>query len=300
MSTPRLSVVVVSFNRPSLLRACLDALTADATTATVEILVVRNRSISDGPGSDPAIAYPMVKFIPATSDMIVPAMRTLGIATSRGEIVALIEDDCVVERGWCDGMVAAHRGQEVAIGGAVEPCPYLRALDWAVYFCEYGRFMRPLPRDAKGALAGNNVSYKREVLVRFADAWKHGFYDALLHWRWRDLGLPMRAEETLVVRNVNSWTVKDVTNVPFHHGRTFAAQRCAHRATLARLVFAVLALFLPLLQVVRIIERAISRKRLVGRVLRALPWILVFTASWSFGESLGYLTGPGSSPSKWR
>lgn len=300
MSTPRLSVVVVSFNHPSLLIPCLDALRADAATSDVEILVVRHVRAAKAHGAHHPNAFPGVRFIAADPDAIVPKMRSMGIETSRGEIIALIEDDCIVERGWCDAVLAAHRTPDIAIGGAVEPGPYRRGLDWGVYFCEYGRFMRPLPRDGKGALAGNNVSYKRDALVRFSDSWTNGFYDVFLHWTWQALGLPMRAEQTLVVRNVNSWSIKHVTSVPFHQGRAFAGQRSASRPMSVRVACSLLALFLPLLKLGRIIRESVSRRRLIGRVIQALPWIVVFTTSWSIGECMGYLSGPGDSPSRWR
>jgi hypothetical protein len=57
---------------------------------------------------------------------------------------------------------------------------------------------------------------------------------------------------------------------------------------------------LPVLKVARIMSDAISRRRLLGRLALALPWIGVFVVSWSAGEVAGCLWGPGNSPSRWR
>jgi GT2 family glycosyltransferase len=299
-SKARLSVVVVSFNLPSLLTSCLEALTASAGASDVEILVVRAAPLLPVDHAQQLNAFPGVRFVTAPGDANVPRMRSIGIEMSRGDIVALIEDDCIVGLGWCEAVIAAHQKPDIAIGGAVEPGPYRRSLDWAVYFCEYARFMLPLAPNDGGALAGNNVSYKRDALLEFPNAWANGLYDVFLHWQWQKLGLPTRSEQTLVVTNVNSWSIRHVTSVPFHHGRAFAGQRCASRPLLTRVAFFLLAFSLPLLKPARIIRESVSRKRLIGRVIQAFPWIVVFTTSWSIGECLGYLSGPGDSPSRWR
>ena len=39
-----------------------------------------------------------------------------------------------------------------------------RLIDWAVYICEYGKFMLPFPAGQAADLPGPNVSYKRAIL----------------------------------------------------------------------------------------------------------------------------------------
>jgi hypothetical protein len=298
---PRLSVNVVSINGEVLLSQCLSALTAQVKPDVVEVLVVADWHRSGGtPNERLKRRFPDVRWIEAPAGCTVPRMRSLAMNASRGEIVALLEDDCVVETGWCDAVLDAHCTTDIAIGGAVEPGPYRRALDWAVYFCEYGRFMLPLPSDGSGALPGNNVAYKRSVLSRLPAVCRDGFYDVPAHWAWQQAGLPMRCVATVVVRNVNSWSLEHVTNSPYHHGRAFAAQRFADVPVWRRAAFGVLALFLPVLKVVRIVRDTFHRRRLVWRLVQALPLIALFTTSWSVGESVGCMFGPGNSPSKWR
>jgi hypothetical protein len=210
-------------------------------------------------------------------------------------LIALTEDDCVVEAGW-SSEAKADIGPAAAVGGAVEPGPYRRALDWAVYFCEYGRFMLPVP----SALSGNNVVYSRQAIAALPEATRGEWHDAFVHAAWQRDSVPTRVNAAMVVRNVNSWSAGHVTSTPFHHGRAYAARRFGARSALARSGIALLTLGLPALKIARIMSDTLSRRRLAGRLALALPWILVFVVSWSAGECAGCLWGPGSSPSRWR
>jgi hypothetical protein len=292
----RLSVVVVAINREGLLSACLDALLRDAEPH-VEVLVVRDRERVPRPAHEDPSSHVGPRWIDAPPDATVPRMRALGIRAARADVVALIEDDCIVSRGWCRGIIEAHRGADVAIGGPVEPGPYRRAADWAVYFHEYGRFMSPMPRGAM--LSGTNVAYKRAAILEALGP-DDALYDVELHRAWARAGRPMSADDRLAVVNVNSWPRSHLTRVPFHHGRAFAAQRFSTLPGGARLGRAVLTLFLPLLQVARMIALIVTRHRHLMRFVQALPAIVVFAASWSAGEIAGCLCGDGGSAARWR
>ncbi len=295
-----LSVVVIAINGPRTLEECLDALVEQSRERGVEILVVMDAAKVES-HRGVRERFPEVRWLDASPLSTVPQMRSLAIAQCRRDIVALLEDDCVVEPGWCDAVIEAHRGHDAAIGGAVEPGRYRRALDWAVYFCEYGRFMRPLRRQPHIALelAGSHVTYKRSMLMQ-ALGGAGGFHDMFVHLAWHESGIPMRTEQTLVVRNVNSWVLKHVTSVPYHHGRAFAGQRFLRRPVWWRAAAGCLALALPALKVARVIRDTIACRRFTGRLVQALPWIVVFMTSWSLGEVVGSFRGPGISPSRWR
>jgi hypothetical protein len=294
---PTLSVVVVSFNPPPLLDRSLSAL---ATQEAVSEIVVVRTGIADAAMAPSRSRAAHAKWIEGNGAAI-PHLRRLGVESSSGDVVALIEDDCLVGDGWADAVLRAHQGAEVAIGGAVEPGAYRRALDWAAYFCDYVRFMLPLPTDRTGALAGNNVSYKREIVPELlAMTRADGLQEVFVHQAWHEQGKPMRADAGIVVRNEHRWSPTDVSSVPFHHGRAFGGRRASAWSTTRRVAFAAAAAALPLLHVARISQRVLSSRRADLPLVRALPWVGVFGVSWAAGECLGYLAGPGNSLEKWR
>jgi glycosyltransferase involved in cell wall biosynthesis len=298
---PVLSIIVVSFNGERLLTRCLESLGIEAGPHDAEILVVAD---GDHPGGRPsdrlASTFSQVRWIDAPGGCTVPRMRALGIAASRGNIVALLEDDCVVQAGWCKAVLGAHRADGGAVGGPVEPGLYRRALDWAVYFCDYGRFMLPLGDGRAFALPGNNLSFTQAAFARLPAEAAHEFFEVFAHDAWQRECVPTRLEPAALVRNVNAWTLAHVTWIPYHHGRAFAGRRVAGQPLWRRARMGLLAAALPALKVSRVVREVVSRRRLIGPMLYALPWIVVLSTCWSLGESVGYLAGPGASPSKWR
>lgn len=305
---PKLSVVVVSFNGPALLDCCLSALEGQAVRHQAELLVVRRRE-DDREGYEALEGrFRHVRWVSAPVGSNVPQMRRQGMVCSRGEIIALLEDDCVATDTWCGELLKAHRGGEAAVGGAIEASQYAKRLDWALYFCEYGRFMRPLRQGDAEALPGTNVSYKRtEIRQLLGDNGSHnddvaadGFYEVLAHQTLRRAGRALKADPDLVVHNVNSWTYSASLKSRFHHGRGFAGMRVTGLPRWRQLAFLGLAVFLPIIQVGRIVTQMITKRRHAWSLGLALPWIVLLSMSWSLGEFVGYLLGPGKSLRLWR
>jgi hypothetical protein len=300
-TSPRLSVVVVSFSAAAILDRCLSALAAHAGASDVEVIAVR--AADSAGGAIVATArqrFPHVTFIEAPEGTTVPHMRARGIEACRGEMVALLEDDCEVQPGWREAALTLAASPHVALAGAVEPGEYVRGLDWAVYFCEYARFMRPVRVSGSPPLPGNNMVCRRAALMQPSTRLADGFLELVAQSRWLEAGLTTGGSDQLLVRNVARWPRRQVTSVPFHHGRAYAAARFADRSAAVRLSFALMTLALPLVKIARLLRETSSRGRLTGQLCAAMPWVLLFTSSWSLGEAVGCLAGAGESAARWR
>lgn len=293
---PKLSIIVVCLNSMQVLKKTLDALAPQVIPDEVEALVVGRWG--DRPDSAALRArYRDLTWIAAPSESTVPQLRTLGMRRCSGDIVALLEDDCVITDAWCRAVLRAHEAPFPAIGGAIAPGAKYSLLDWAIYFCEYGRFMPPLS-GVVSALPGNNVSYKRAILCNSDE--DAGFQDVFFHWRLQQSKIDLIAEPGLVVSNVNHWSLRHVTAVPFHHGRAFAAKRSTGFSRQRRLLYGGLAFALPAIKVARIAREVLGRRRYVQPFIRSLPWTFLFVGLWAGGEGAGYWFGAGDSAGRWR
>lgn len=291
---PKLSVIVVCLNSPDVREKCLTALANQIDPNNTEILVVSRWTNDDRKEGE---RLSSIHWLSAPSESTIPQMRTQGILQSRGEIVALLEDDCVVSSSWLSDVIQAHAGEDKIIGGAIAAEHYHSLLDWAVYFCEYARFMPPFS-GSQSALPGNNVSYKRTALPSLNPA--DGFYEVFFHDQWLRSGGRLLANPNMAVTNINHWTIRHITNIPFHHGRAFAGMRSAQFPLWRKGVYSLLSLALPILKLYRLAVVVYNRRKYRSQFIFSIPFTVLFLVSWSIGEMLGYAAGPGRSAEQWR
>jgi len=291
------SVVVIGYAPADLLARCLAALRAQhAGCPDTEVLVVAHPT-HQGTALAPLKArFPEFEWLDASAEHNVARMRGLGIARSRGPVVALLEGDCLPQSDWLARLTQLT--PSAAVGGAVEPGAFRRALDWAAYFCEFARYMLPLP-PAPTHLPGANVAYRRASLPDPTRLEAEGFYETFVNAAI-GTGAALASDPTLIVRHERTWRAETVLATRFHHGRGFAALRVRGRPARQRLPYLALAMALPPILVARVLGETVRRRRLIGRAVRAMPWIVALSVSWSLGEFAGYLAGPGASLERWR
>lgn len=304
---PTLSVVVVASNGARTLQGCLESLRPRGAGDQTEIIVISRLRAQSPERQQLEAQFPESRWVEVSADATVPRMRLEGLRESRAEVVALLEDDCVAAPDWCASVMRAHRGSEAAVGGVVDPSAYTAALDWALYLSEYVRFMRPVSRAASAVLPGTNVSYKRAALRDIlagvdtaGDGAAPGFYEVFVHSRLLQAGYALKIDPDVVVTNVNSWRAAGALRSRFHHGRGFAAMRVDRSSAVRRVYFLAVAVLLPAVQVARIAKQLLARRRHLDKLILALPWLILLSMSWSAGEFLGYLLGPGDSLRRWR
>jgi N-acetylglucosaminyl-diphospho-decaprenol L-rhamnosyltransferase len=138
MSTPRLSIVIVSFNTRVDLERCLGSISAAPPAVPYEIVVVDNASSDGSPGAVRA-GWPAVTVIEQSSNAGFSAANNVGIRASRGETILLLNSDCVVPPGAIDVLLARLAAHPEA--GAAGP--KLVDGDGRVEL-SFGRMMSPL------------------------------------------------------------------------------------------------------------------------------------------------------------
>ena len=122
---PKVSVVVPVYNAQATIEDCVNSLLEmDFPTSEREIILVDNHSVDD-----------TAKILSRFKDRIqvvhetkrgAAAARNRGVLSARGEIIALTDADCVVERAWLSNLVAPLTEESIGIVGgkilAKRPC----------------------------------------------------------------------------------------------------------------------------------------------------------------------------------
>lgn len=123
MSQELLSVVVLSWNTRDLLRACLEALYADAPCLAREVIVVDNGS-EDGSAEMVAAEFPGARLIRNSQNRLYAEANNQGARVARGRFLCLLNSDTEVRRGALDrmlGFLQDHPGHAAVSPKLVNP-----------------------------------------------------------------------------------------------------------------------------------------------------------------------------------
>jgi hypothetical protein len=245
-------------------------------------------------GVEESSGFRLLRAAPGTP---VPRLRSLGLAASRGEVVALSEDFCVPRRGWAEALLAIHRpGGPLAAGGPVDRGEGSRG-DWALTLAEYGRFFSA-GNGTVADLPGVNVSYRREDLRDLLGGWPEFFEEWFVHAGLRDRSADLHWCPLAVVEDRSRRPFRDAVAGMLRHGRLFGATRVTGRGPGFRAWRLLLAPLAPLPQLTRIV-RAVARTRRRRELLRCAPHLLALLGAFALGEALGVVAGPGRSRERW-
>ena len=291
MTAPALAVVVPSVNGWAHLEGCLAALAAEGRTVPLEVLV------ADRLGEDlrarVRAAFPAVRILPASPDTTIPDLRALAFQAATAPAVAVIEDHVLVPPGWAGRLLQALDAGEDVAGGAVENAATETLVDRAAFLCEYHQLLPPLPAGEVAGLAGNNVVYRRAVLLRAEAAWRAGRWEDHLQAELRRQGVRLIQHPEIVVGHRMPYTVGGYLSQRFLYSRAYAGLRAAGMGGAGRVAYGAAALALPLVLLVRIVRTLLAKGGHGRDVVLGLPLFVLFTAAWGLGEVAGAWFGDG-------
>lgn len=215
-------------------------------------------------------------------------LRARGLAAARGQIVALIEDCGRPRPDFCANVMSAHGGNAAAIGGAIDN-GVDRRLNWAVYFCDFGRYQPPLEAGASDWASDANVSYKRAILESVRSVWEQSFREPAVNGELGARGHRLELGPAVIVdQHRDDLRFGPALRERFVWGRSYAQIRNRTLSGPKRLLYGGLSPILPLILFARMARTAWIRRRRFGKFTGAAPLILLLLASWSLGEGLGY------------
>ena len=279
-SEPTVTVVIGSNAPPESLAACLEAL--EPQRDGVEVLVQEGRPSP----ADLRDRFPWADFALAP-DQLVPEHWRDGIDRASGEIVALTIAPMIPARDWIATIRRLHADHQV-VGGAIEPGPRLRLVDWGEYFCRYSRDMPPFEATGNVELAGDNAAYERSLLEGIAETYRDGFWEPVSHRRLAADGVTLWHDPSLVVRQGRSAGFGAFARQRLAHGRRYGHQRGVHYSRSRNLVGVIAAPLVPVLMTFRVLRQVFGKGRYRGRALLALPVIVAFNVVWAYAEALGH------------
>ena len=114
---PKITVVVVTFNRPIQVKRTIESLIGQSVKP-YEIIVIDDGS---QPKLDLTTNFEGVQFIRLDQEIGLSNSRNLGISTAKGEYVAFIDDDAVASPNWLEEIGKAILTGAEILGGPLVP-----------------------------------------------------------------------------------------------------------------------------------------------------------------------------------
>ena len=299
-AAPDVAVVIPLVNPLPVVTECLEALAAEQAGTVAEVIVVDRCHGSTRESIQKR--FPWVRLISANADQSIPELRAIGVAASHAQIIAMIEDHCVVCPGWLAQIRAVLDSEDATryagVGGPVENAAVGRIVDWAAFLCEYSGAMSPLPTGDAEGVPGNNAAYRRSVLDDIgADAygrlWEHFWQKDIVN-----RGFTFRCQNEMVVSHNREFGFTEYLTQRFHYSRSFAAMRNRRCGPVRRAAHAAASVILPVVLLLRIGREVLRKRRHLDKLVLSLPLLVLFTISWACGELVGGLFGPGKSLAK--
>jgi len=292
-----LSIVIAAWNGVSLLRDCLLSLEKQIEKGGAEVIVVSNFETGI---SESKKRFPFAKHIVLSEKTTVPELRTRGILEARGAIIALLEDLCTFDCKWRGEIEKAHEKPYSIVGGTIENSSGMTALDWAVYFYDYGKYMLPVSSGVTDTLSGMNVSYKRELLDLLRENYENGFFETFIHEELKRREHQLYLMPSAVIFHNKNYGLKRISVQFYHQARSFAARRVGSFPLSIRFSFLLASLTLPILLPARVVLRTVTKKRHFKELIKSAPFLLILMSVWAVGEFCGYLCGEGTSSKEWK
>jgi hypothetical protein len=299
--SPVLSVVVVIVSDTTeapnahLLGDCLEALAKQVDAPPFEVIVPHVVGVA---GLETVQdRHPWVRFLPVP-DVVAhvggrehhDVLRARGLAAARGEIVGLLEDHARPDARWCANVVAAHQQPYAGVGGAIEN-GLDHPLNWAVYYCDFGRYQNPVPAGETPYASDANVTYKRADLERVRPVWEGAFREVVVNGALKSEGRGIALDPRIVVyQHRRGLNLATALRERFVWGRSYAATRRALLTGPKRFIHAALSPLLPAVLLLRMARTSWDRGS-IRSFVKAVHFTILLLVTWSAGEGIGYLLG---------
>lgn len=217
--------------------------------------------------------------------------RAIGLRLAKGEIIAMTEDHATPAPDWIEQILKAHEKPYQIIGGAIEN-GIDSPLNWAWYYCDFGRYGRPFPVGDINYVSDVNVSYKKEALDSVKDVWYEAYRETILHWTMREKGAELVLDENIAVYQQRpKISLLNAFRERIQWGRVFAETRVAVSSISRRFIYAVGSIILPPVLLFRLLRNMKRHQRSFKQIIQTLPFAFLLLIGWSLGELLGYVSG---------
>jgi len=216
-----------------------------------------------------------------------------GIRHAHAPVVALTQDHSFPDISWAELLVTAHKQHWAAVGPKMGNGNPNTTISWADFYMSYGEWAHPASSGAVRHLPGHNSSYKRDILLEYANELECLMEaESILHRRLTSQGYELMLETGTCTLHLNyakwsSWMLKR-----YYQGRQFASTWARSWPWAHRLLYSIASPLIPWIRLSRI-QKHIRRGQGFNFLICLMPALLLGLLAEGVGHMIGYMAGPG-------
>ncbi|HYC21078.1 MAG TPA: glycosyltransferase, partial [Candidatus Bathyarchaeia archaeon] len=227
---PMISVIVCAYNAERTMEPCLHSL-QNLPYPNYEVIVVNDGSTDRTLEIARRYEGGRIRVIDQ-KNMGLSAARNVGIAASRGEIVAFTDSDCVVDPDWLTYLAYKFQAGFVAVGGPNFPPPEDSLVPSAVAVSPGGPTHVLLNDDVAEHIPGCNMAFRKSALEEingFDALFSAAGDDVDLCWRLQNAGYAIGFSPAAMVWHFRRNTVRAYLKQQMGYGKAEALLFSKHQ-----------------------------------------------------------------------
>lgn len=282
------TVAVVSICGASHLIRCLDAIAAQQDAPPFDVVVVYDPHLTDIPPLRER--YPHVRMVANEGQRTPLELASRAIQEATGDVILLTEDHCEPSPDWVRRLCEAQMPGRAAAGGVVETPIDVSPVDWAFYFADFYRYLKPVSAGPSATLTVCNVAYRRAHLERIRPLWHTVFHETAINDALREHFGPLWMVPEAEVKMRRHVRFSDALHERYAFGRLFGCTRLDFASSGRRAYYTAFAPLIPFLLMARMTAKALTHRRILPFFVCSLPSLMLMVLAWAWGEWLGYVT----------
>ncbi len=302
------SIVLPTYRGTQTIDRCLDALLPSTAERSYELIIVDSSDDETADLIDRRIrGVPRTRLIRSETRLSVGEARNRGVGEASGEIIAFVDQDCLVPRHWAQKLVLALQENDVdGVGGSLGMANPGNLSGAVLYFLEFMGFFpsRGAPRSRPRFLLGCNAAYRRSVVRRVPFPEINMGEDVIFSAQVRGCGFETLYEPSIQVEHINRTGWRTVFAYLGRLGRASARYHQILALSRAKLFFRLppLVFLVPLHTLAKILLELARGGKLSYLLLfvALLPACLLGSYVWAYGFfRQAQITAPGAAPDRW-
>jgi len=246
--------------------------------------------------------HPAVQLLPRTRSSAFGELRAEGVRRARADLVAFLEDHCVLSPGFLKVILEAFQGPWSAVGGkCLNANPGVGASN-LMAVTNYGMWMGTVTKGEVALVPGNNSAYRRAALLAYGPKMVPLLTtDMVLQLRLRADGHRFLLDPAARFGHLSEVSLYSAAGAMFHYHRCMGQARAAALgwSTLRTVKYLVQSAAIPWVRTWRTVRLSTGQLgRSLGWALRHVPAMLFLFHAAALGQVLGLVFGAGLSPGR--